>query len=309
MMRWIVWPLTLLLVAMLGAMLTAAGAAEPTPDREPAHVGDEVCVSAVVDGAVGEVCARRERFGANWALALTDTANDDRSVRATVSLEVGEAPDESEAIENDDGVDRSVRASGRFSPQVGTWLGDITIETCVVVRFARDRCETASAPLPQLRSRATLAQHERLEELVFEMPLERFEEVRRTDERSAVDASFDWTSDGCSAGPLRELFDQRLGATCLRHDFAYRNFGQSFLDPTDQVRLRVDDQLALDAMAMGQGRLADGLRDSLRRFGGPVFFGDDLATLWGVPDFIADRLRSGGRGEDARRTRPAAPAS
>ncbi|MGD8486390.1 MAG: phospholipase A2, partial [Chloroflexota bacterium] len=272
MLRWIVWPLTLL----LGAMLTAAGAAEPTPDREPAHVGDEVCVSAVVEGAVGEVCARRERFGANWAVALTDTEDDDRSVRATVRLDVGDAPDESEAVENDDGVGRSVRAGGRFSPRVGTSLGDITVETCAVGRLVPDRCQTASAPLPQLRSRATPAQRERLEELVFEMPLEQFEEVRRTDERAAVDAGFDWTSDGCSAGPLRGLFDQRLGAACLRHDFAYRNFGQSFLDPTDQVRLRIEDQLAADAMAVGQGRLADGLRESLRRFGGPVFFGDDL---------------------------------
>ena len=77
---------------------------------------------------------------------------------------------------------------------------------------------------------------------------------------------------------------------CLRHDFAYRNFGQLFLDPTDDVRRRVDEQLAMDVTDLGQGSLAGGLRDTLRRFGAPVFFGDDLVALWDVPDFIVSRF-------------------
>ena len=98
------------------------------------------------------------------------------------------------------------------------------------------------------------------------------------------------SSDGCSAGPFRELLEERLRDACLRHDFAYRNFGQLFLDPTDDVRRRVDEQLAADVTDLGQGSLAGGLRDTLRRFGGPVFFGDDLAALWDVPDFIVSRF-------------------
>ena len=91
---------------------------------------------------------------------------------------------------------------------------------------------------------------------------------------------------------MRGLFDDALGSACLRHDFAYRNYGQLALDPTDEIRSRVDDQLAADATTMGQGRLASGLRDALRRFAAPVFHGDDLATLWGVPGFLAERLRT-----------------
>ena len=144
--------------------------------------------------------------------------------------------------------------------------------------------------LPQLTAQATPAQRRRLEELVFEMPLAQFAAERAQAEHSGVDAGFDWSSDGCSAGPFRELFEERLEGACVRHDFAYRNFGQLFLDPTDDVRRRIDERLAADATDLGQGRLAGGFRDTLQRFGAPVFFGDDLAALWDVPDFIVSRL-------------------
>lgn len=265
-------------------VLPAAAAAQPP------LLGEEVCVTAAVEGAIGEVCAQRSGFGAVWAVELTDTADDGRPVKATVSLEVAEASDPSALVGGGDGAGDTVRASGDLRPRVGAALGDLTIETCVVIRFLPDRCRSASAPLLQLSSSATPTQLDRLEELVFEVPLEGFVEVRHAAERSGVEATFDWSSDGCSAGPFRELFDERLDAACLRHDFAYRNYGQLALDPTDEVRRRVDEQLAADAAAVGQGALAGGLRDTLRRFGAPVFYGDDLARLWGVPDFLIERL-------------------
>ena len=274
--------LSTVLMLVLPAAATA-GAADP---------GEAVCVQAGVDGASGEACARRSGFGADWTVELSDTGDDGRPVKATVSLEVVEATDQSASVENSDGVGSTTRASGMFRPRVGAALGDVSIETCVDIRFRPDRCASASAMLPQLDAQGTPEQLARLEELVFELPLERFLEVRASRERAGVDAGFDWSSDGCSAGPFRERFDDRLGAACLRHDFAYRNYGQLSLDPTDEVRGRVDEQLAVDATAVGQGRLASGLRDSLRRFGAPVFHGGDLATLWGVPAFIAEGLRT-----------------
>jgi hypothetical protein len=258
---------------------------------DAADEGEEVCVTASVDGATGEACAQRRGFGAEWTVDLTDTADDGRPVKATVSLEVVEATDQTASVDNGDGAGSTTRAGGTFRPRIGAALGDVTIETCVDIRFLPDRCDSASAALPQLDAQGTPAQLERLEELVFELPLERFLEVRTTRGHADVDESFDWSSDGCSAGPFRELLGS-LDAACLRHDFAYRNYGQLSLDPRDEVRGAVDEQLAADATAVGQGRLAPGLRDSLRRFAAPVFFGDDLASLWGVPDFIAQRLRT-----------------
>ncbi len=260
--------------------------AEPAP----ANIGDEVCVSSVVEGAVGEVCARRDRFGALWTAELTDTADDGHAVEARLSLDVAEARDETASVVNDEGEGVTVRSSDRFAPRVGTALRDVSLEVCVILRFRPDRCQTESAPLPPLTPQATPSQLQRLEELAFELPLQDFIAERARATHSGVDADFDWSSDGCSAGPLRELFDERLEAACLRHDFAYRNFGQLFLDPTDDVRLRVDDRLAADAEDLGQGTLAGSLRDTLRRFGAPVFFGDDLAALWDVPDFIVSRF-------------------
>jgi hypothetical protein len=278
-----------LILAVSWSPVSATSASEPS--GQPLMLtGEEVCVSAEVDGAVGEVCARRDRFGALWATELTDTADDGRHVVAKVSLDVVEAPDETATVENRDGVGVTVGSSGRFSPRVGAALEDISVQTCVVVRFGRDRCQTASAALPQLATQASSSQRRRLEELVFEMPLGEFVAERAMVEHSGLDASFDWSSDGCSAGPFRELFDERLEAACIRHDFAYRNFGQLFLDPTDDVRRRVDEQLAADAADLGQGRLAGGLRDTLRRFGAPVFFGDDLEDLWDVPDLVVSLL-------------------
>jgi hypothetical protein len=255
-----------------------------------ASIGDEVCVTSAVEGATGSVCARRDRFGARWTTELTDTAADGRRVEARISLDVAEAPDETGTVENDQGEGLTVRSSGRFSPRAGTALGDISLETCVIVRFGPDRCRTESATLPQLSAQGTPSQRRRLEELVFEMPLGEFVAERARAGHSGIDASFDWSSDGCSAGPFRELMEERLVDACLRHDFAYRNFGQRFLDPTDDVRRRVDEQRAADATDLGQGSLAGGLRDTLRRFGAPVFFGDDLAALWEVPDFIVSRF-------------------
>jgi hypothetical protein len=263
--------------------------AEAVDADADAGTGDEVCVTSAVDGAVGTVCARRHRFGAQWTTELTDTAGDGRPVVARISLDVAEAPDESGTVENDRGQGTTVRSSGRFSPRAGVALGDVSVETCVIVRFGPDRCRTESATLPQLSAQGTPAQRQRLEELAFEMPLDEFVAERVRAGHSGIDASFDWSSDGCSAGPFRELMEARLEEACLRHDFAYRNFGQLFLDPTDDIRSRIDEQLAADATDLGQGSLAGGLRDTLRRFGAPVFFGDDLAVLWNVPDFILSR--------------------
>lgn len=265
-----------------------------------ASIGDEVCVTSAVEGAAGEVCARRDRFGAVWTTELTDTADDGRRVEARISLDVAEAPDESGTVENDRGEGLTVRSSGRFSPRAGAALGDVSLETCVIVRFGPDRCRTESATLPQLSAQGTPSQRQRLEELAFEMPLGEFVAERTRAGHSGIDASFDWSSDGCSAGPFRELLEERLKDACLRHDFAYRNFGQLFLDPTDDVRRRVDEQLAADVTDLGQGSLAGGIRDTLRRFGAPVFFGVDLAALWEVPDFIVSRfgLRAEERASD-----------
>ena len=285
-------PLMLVGVDELRSTIDRWLASAEAEDAE-ARIGDEVCVTSAVDGAAGTVCARRDRFGALWTTELTDTADDGRRVEARISLDVAEAPDESGTVENDQGEGLTVRSSGRFSPRAGAALGDVSLETCVIVRFGPDRCRTESATLPQLSAQGTPSQRQRLEELAFEMPLGEFVAERARAGHSGIDASFDWSSDGCSAGPFRELLEERLKDACLRHDFAYRNFGQLSLDPTDDVRRRVDEQLAADVTDLGQGSLAGGLRDTLRRFGGPVFFGDDLAALWDVPDFIVSRFGLG----------------
>jgi len=284
---------------LLGILLAAASttgvlslpafavAQEPTP----AHIGDEVCVSSEVEGAVGRVCARRDRFGAAWTTELTDTADDGQRVEARVSLVVADAPDPSATVTNDEGAGATISASGDFSPRVGSALDEVAITTCVVIRFGRDRCSGASADLPQLRAQATPAQSERLEELVFDMPVERFMEEWESEVRTGVDGGFDWSSDGCSGGPLGRLLQDLIADACVRHDFGYRNLGVLLLDPTDDMRRRVDEQLAADAIELGQAWLADGLRESLQYLAGPVFYGDDLASLWGVPDFVTTWLR------------------
>ena len=50
--------------------------------------------------------------------------------------------------------------------------------------------------------------------------------------------------------------------------------------------------LAADAVAQGQEAVAPALRRSLQQFGGPAFYGEDLAALWGVPEFLVPLLRT-----------------
>jgi hypothetical protein len=270
------------LVVALGLSLMSSAAATQPP-------GEEACVTSEVEGASGRLCARRDGFGAAWTAELTDTADDDRRVKARVGLDVEAGRDATAELEGDtDGA--VVRESGRLGARIGSSLRSVSIETCVDVRFGRDRCDIASVALPQLPGGATPAQRERLDELIFELPVADFIEVWSAGEREGVDATFDWSSDGCSAGPFRELFDERMQQACIRHDFAYRNLGQMGLVPTDEVRRRVDAQLAADIAALEQGLVTGGFETTLQRFGGPVYYGEDLATLWGVPDFIVTRL-------------------
>jgi hypothetical protein len=271
--------------------LASVRGSTPASTSDPDHLGNEVCVTSEVAGASGRVCARRDGFGAAWEVELEDTHHDDGSVEATISLDVAEAPDETAMVSNDEDGS-TVLASGHFRPRVGTGLGDIEIETCVAVRFAPHRCRTESAALPQLSPSATPAQRARLESLVFELPLEAFTEEWAKGERAGVDNEFDWSSNGCSAGSFRELFDDRLQPASVRHDSAYRNFGHLGLETTDEVRRRVDEQLTTDISALGQEGLASGFGETLQRFGGPAFHDGDLAALWGVPDFIVTRLGS-----------------
>jgi len=232
---------------------------------------------------MGRLCARRDRFGAQWTTELVDEADDGREVTATISLDVTEAPDLVEAIENDAGPGESGDWAAEFSPKTGTAIGEISIQTCVVIRFRPNRCRSASAALPPLDRQGTAAHLTRLRSLVFEEPLDSFIETRQQGARSGVDDDFDWASNGCSAGRLAGFFDDRLEEACLRHDFAYRNFGNLFYDATDAVRRNVDEQLAADAVALGQGTLAPGLLSGLQQFGGPAFYGTELADLWALP--------------------------
>jgi hypothetical protein len=252
-------------------------------------VGEEVCTTTVVDGGRADVCARRDGFGVEWTAQVADTADDGRAVDTRIILDVADAGDPSTEIRT--GADGSVRSErGRFSPRLGTSIRSLTVQTCVDIRFAPDRCVVETIELPQPEPGATAGQLERLEELVFELPLDAFIDTWAAAERDGVDATFDWSSDGCSAGPFRDLFDERLQLACIRHDFAYRNLGQMGLAATDPVRAAVDAQLAADIEAVDQGRLAAGFQDALQRFGGPVFYGEDLGPLWGVPNFIVRRV-------------------
>ncbi len=274
-----------------------ASSTAPTSPPPAAHIGAPVCVSARVTGALGKACARRDRFGARWTLQATDTQADDRTVKATIRLEVFDARDETATLEHDLGVGDTASTNGSFSPRIGSALGDISITTCVVERFRPDRCETTSATLPQLAGRASPAQSARLESLVFDEPLESFMAIWEQEEHRGIDADFDWDSNGCSAGRLAGLFDERLGPACIRHDFAYRNYGHLLYVPTDSMHRRVNEQLAADAIALGYADLAPGLRQTLQRFGAPAFFGRDMATAWSVPTFLVPFLSTDETGD------------
>jgi hypothetical protein len=256
------------------------------PPKSLAHLGEEACVVASVVGAVGELCARRDRFGATWTLELIDNEADGRIVSGEVSLDVEAAPDPTQAHRNERGPATPHIVSDTFSPRIGASIESITLTTCVVVRFGPDRCGSTSVDLPQLASQGSPEQLARLRSLVFDHSLDEFMATYGRENRTGVDRDFDWGSDGCSAGRLADLVEDRLQAACLRHDFAYRNFGSLFLDPTDDVRARVDEQLEADATALGQGRLASGLLRTLRQFGGPSFYGMEPRDVWSVPEFI-----------------------
>ena len=257
-----------------------------------AQLGKEVCVSADVPGATGEVCAHRDGFGADWSLRLSDTADDGHPVRATLSLDVVDAPDEEATVDLDGGADTATATNGVFRPRLGSGLGDVGITTCVVRRFLPDRCRTATVALPQLEARANDAQLTRLRQLVFEMPLEEFMAEWARDDHAGVDADFDWSTDGCSAGRLAGLFDESQHAACVRHDFGYRNLGQQAFDPRDEVRRRVDEQLAADLTASGEGILASSLFEALQLFAAPVFHGQEPTAAWDVPDIVAPLLQT-----------------
>ena len=130
------------LVIALGLSITSTAAATEAP-------GEEVCVTSAVEGARGRLCAQRDGFGAVWTAELTDTDDDGRRVKARVGLDVEAGRDPSAELESDiDGA--VVRESGRLSARIGSSLRSVSLETCVDVRFGRDRCEVASVTLPQL---------------------------------------------------------------------------------------------------------------------------------------------------------------
>ena len=131
-----------LLAVLLGASITAGPALAQAP-------GEEACVSSEVEGASGRLCASRSGFGVDWSVELTDSADDGRPVKARVWLDVETGRDASAELEaGSDGA--VVRDSGRLAPRIGRSLRSVSIETCVDVRFVRDRCDVASVALPQL---------------------------------------------------------------------------------------------------------------------------------------------------------------
>ncbi len=82
---------------------------------------------------------------------------------------------------------------------------------------------TVSASIPQRSALASASRLIRLETLVFRTSLDEFMAVSRR--RSGEDASFDWSTDHCSAplvGSTGRSFD--FSSACARHDFAYRNY-------------------------------------------------------------------------------------
>jgi hypothetical protein len=282
---------------LIGLLLPFAAWPGASSATEPAAgsnlpVGDELCLQAEVAGGEGTVCARRDRFGLVWDLSVTDTEDDGRDVSGSIALALADARDPVATLRNDLGAGATTHASGSFHPRFGRAIGDLALTVCLDIRFFPDRCHTSSAAVPQLASRATPEQAARLEELVFEMPLDEFVATWADGDRSGVDADFDWSSDGCSAGPVAPAFEDFLDLACLRHDFAYRNLGQLGYDPTDAARQRADEQLANDARTVGRGDVSEGLTWALQRFAAPVFFGDELSDVWGVPEFLASWLRS-----------------
>jgi hypothetical protein len=292
-------------VPFLGALLVAAlslttgpGGAVASPSTlassgvPAAQVGDEICLSARIPEGGATVCAERDRFAVDWELTVTDTEDDGRDVAASIALDVTDARDPRASLRNGLGVGTSTHSRGSFRPRFGSAIGNLDLSICVDIRFLPDRCHTESTPIPQLASQASPEQAARLEELVFDLPLAAFIETWADGDRNGVDKDFDWTSDGCSAGPVAPVFGEFLEPACLRHDFAYRNYGQLGYDPSDEIRRRVDEQLAADAETLGRGDISGGLTWALQRFAAPVFFGEELADVWGVPTYLASWLRT-----------------
>jgi hypothetical protein len=50
--------------------------------------------------------------------------------------------------------------------------------------------------------------------------------------------------------------------------------------------------LAADVEALGRADVAQALLWAVQRFAAPVYFGEELADVWGVPSFIATWLRT-----------------
>ena len=81
----------------------------------------------------------------------------------------------------------------------------------------------AGAPVASATSLADPSRLSRLETLVFRTSIGDF--TRIAAHPVAVDSTFDWSTDHCSAplvGSTGRSFD--FTAACARHDFAYRNF-------------------------------------------------------------------------------------
>ena len=77
-------------------------------------------------------------------------------------------------------------------------------------------------------------------ELVFDTPIKTF----LTKEKSKDPSCCDWSTDGCSVAPEKPG-GFNFHSSCLRHDFAYRNFKR--LDKfTDEERKKIDDNFKND---------------------------------------------------------------
>ena len=97
--------------------------------------------------------------------------------------------------------------------------------------------------------------------LMFDTSLSRFLEVFRT--YTGTDAAgFDWKQDGCSnpVPGFGDIYNPIFRDACIRHDFGYRNLGQSSQGNgyrmSDAARLAVDRQLVSDARTICDTRKA-----------------------------------------------------
>ncbi|MBK7820516.1 MAG: hypothetical protein IPJ61_05435 [Tessaracoccus sp.] len=260
----------------------------------PAHAASAP-VNLTISAAWAKASLKVVRTG--WTVEVTGTLTDTRAdgdcVYVEAVLEVDDWWDPDKRTPDfckGKGKSRSVKLS--LKPDWGSKLSRLRVRACAADSF-KDSCLEKIIKVPA--ERAAKPDLKVRVDKQMDTSLAKFMKTQKAEyakqkEGKPTRYGLDWENDGCS-GPAKKVaarWAKVFKNACIRHDFAYRNYGGQKLRtaPTDAIRKKADDKLLSDARKRCNSSYATGSRtwsechayakafhQAVRKEGGKAFYG------------------------------------